>query len=64
MLNPRDPNWNGKIIGECAHCGADIYREYEFVIDSDENRFCGEDCAVEFHGIKTVDFDDLAPDYR
>ena len=61
MRSSRDPNWNGKVIGECAECGAEIYKEYEFVIDNDGNKFCGDECAISFHGIKTVGFDDLAP---
>ena len=63
MLSPRDPNWTGHCISECAQCGAEIYAEYPFVKDGEDNCFCDESCAIEYHGIKTVDFDDLAPCY-
>ena len=63
MLSPRDPNWNGKVLCECAECGGEIYKEYEFVIDDEENYFCDDDCAMKFHGIRTVDFESLRPEY-
>lgn len=43
-----------KFIGACAWCGKNIYDDYEYAVDEDENVFCDQYEAMDFHGIKEV----------
>ena len=56
--NTRCPNWEGKQIGECAECGNEIYAEFSFFKDNEDNMFCSEECAKEYHEIKEVEWEE------
>lgn len=38
-------------MGECARCGDELREDYTYFEDGDGNKFCSQDCAVEFHEI-------------
>jgi hypothetical protein len=36
------------VVGECAHCGAELYANCEYTHDRNENEwFCDDECYVE-----------------
>lgn len=51
---PSCPNYEPKIIGFCEECGECIYSNGEKWTDSDNNKFCSEDCAEKHYGIEEV----------
>ncbi len=53
---PQCPNYKPKKIGRCDKCGEDLYEEYEILTDDDGNKFCSEDCAKGYYGIKEIDY--------
>ena len=42
-----------KVRGHCKQCREDLREDYEYYIDNKDNEFCSEDCALEYHGIKS-----------
>lgn len=54
--HPRCPNYEYHKVGTCDRCGEDLYEGYEIWTDYDDNKFCSEDCAKEYHGIKEMDY--------
>lgn len=48
------PNCAPKKFGVCAQCGEKIYENMELWSDNDNNKFCSEECAKEYHGIKEI----------
>lgn len=40
-----------KKMGECANCSYELREDYTYFEDSEDNKFCCRDCAVEFHKI-------------
>jgi len=44
-------------VVECIQCGTELNRQ-NFARDSDENVFCSEDCAIEYHSIEELNYDD------
>lgn len=54
--HPRCPNYEYHKVGTCDKCGEDLYEGYEIWTDYDDNKFCSEDCAKEYHGIKEMDY--------
>ena len=53
---PRCPNYKCHKVGVCSKCGEDLYEEYEIWTDDDGNKFCSEDCAKDYYGIKEIDY--------
>ena len=54
----RCPNASeSKVKGRCEQCGEELREDYEYYTDNENNKFCSEDCAVEYHGIKIQDWD-------
>ena len=53
---PRCPNYEYHKIGTCDKCGNDLYEEYVNWTDDDGNKFCSEDCAKDYYGIKEIDY--------
>ena len=51
--NSPDP----KIRGSCDHCGKRLREDYEYYTDNEGNKFCSDDCALEYHGIKSMEWD-------
>ena len=39
----------------CDECGDSLYEEYEMWTDFENNAFCSEECAKDYHGIKEID---------
>ena len=54
--HPQCPNCEYHKVGTCDKCGEDLYEEYEIWTDEDGNKFCSEDCAKDYHGIKEIDY--------
>lgn len=50
------PNYEYHKVGTCDRCGEDLYEEYEIWTDDDGNKFCSEDCAKDYHGIKEMEY--------
>lgn len=57
--HPQCPNApEPKVRGRCKQCGDVLREDYEYVKDNNENKFCSEDCAIEYYGIKSEWWDD------
>lgn len=54
--HPQCPNYEYHKVGTCDKCGEDLYEEYEIWTDYDGNRFCSEDCAKDYYGIKEMEY--------
>lgn len=54
--HPQCPNYEPKELGRCDKCNEVLYEGYELWKDDDGNRFCCEDCAKDYYGIKEVDY--------
>ena len=54
--HPRCPNYKLHTVGTCDRCGENLYDEYEIWTDYDGNKFCSEDCAKDYHGIKEIEY--------
>lgn len=54
--HPQCPNYEYHKVGTCDKCGEDLYEEYEIWTDDDGNKFCSDDCAKDFYGIKEMDY--------
>ena len=50
------PNYECREAGTCDKCGETLYTEYEIWTDNDGNKFCSEDCAKKYYGIKEMDY--------
>ena len=50
------PNYECREAGTCDKCGETLYTEYEIWTDDDGNKFCSEDCAKDYYGIKEMDY--------
>lgn len=51
---PLCPNYECHKVGNCEKCGEELYKEYEIWTDDDGNKFCSQNCAKEFYGIKEI----------
>ena len=50
--HPRCPNASEpKVLGHCLQCNYELREDYEYYRDNDDNKFCSEECAVQYHGI-------------
>ena len=60
--NPHDyrcPNAEPpKSYDKCQQCYITLRHDYPYVIDSEGNIFCSEDCAIKFHGITETEWED------
>ena len=54
--HPNCPNHKCNKVGSCDKCGNDLYEEYEIWTDNDGNKFCSEDCAKDYYGIKEMEY--------
>ena len=43
-------------MSHCEKCREELYEEYEIWIDDNGNKFCSEDCAKDYYGIKEMDY--------
>lgn len=56
--HPRCPNApKPPIRGRCKQCGEELREDYEYYTDNEDNKFCSDDCALEYHGIKSKEWD-------
>ena len=46
-----------KIKGYCTQCNDELREDYEYYVDNEDNKFCSEECAVKYHGIKSKEWD-------
>ena len=54
---PRCPNApDPKIRGHCEQCKEELREDYEYYIDNEDNKFCSDDCAIKYHGIKSEEW--------
>lgn len=42
-----------KVRGYCERCGEGLREDYEYYTDNENKKFCSDDCALEYHGIKS-----------
>lgn len=50
---PRCPNYDEpKTKGECIYCRKELKEGCEYYKDNEDNYFCSEGCAIEWHGIE------------
>lgn len=55
---PRCPNHRESVmIGRCEKCGEPLYQEHEIIEDNEGNMFCGQYCALRYHGIKEKEYE-------
>lgn len=54
--HPRCPNSEHYTVGNCSKCGEELYEYYEIWTDCDNNKFCSEDCAKDYYGIKEMEY--------
>lgn len=47
----RCPNFNSEPMCQCKQCHQVIFFNNDYITDNEDNIFCSNDCAVEFHGI-------------
>ena len=50
------PNYECNRVGDCEQCGEELYEEYEIWTDDNGNKFCSEDCAKDYYGIKEINY--------
>ena len=53
---PECPNYEYHKVGICEQCGEELYEEYEIWTDDNGNKFCSEDCAKDYYGIKEINY--------
>ena len=41
----------------CLQCNEPLREDYEYYSDNENNNFCSEDCAIEYHGIKSKEWE-------
>ena len=46
-----------KVRGFCEKCRNELREDYEYFTDGDNNKFCSEDCAMEYHGIQSKEWE-------
>lgn len=46
-----------KVRGRCRQCEKEMREDYVYYIDNEDNKFCSDDCALEYHGIKFKEWD-------
>lgn len=62
--HPRCPNaLEPPIRGYCEHCKGQLREDYEYYTDNEDNKFCSEDCALEYHGIKYKEWEEEEVQY-
>lgn len=51
--HPRCPNApEPEIRGYCEQCNEELREDYEYYIDNESNKFCSEECALKYYGVK------------
>ena len=53
-MDPEAPE--PKTMEICSFCGEDLREDYTYFRDEDGNFFCCQDCAVNFHDIKEMEW--------
>ena len=62
--HPRCPNApEPKVRGHCEQCNEELREDYEYYTDSENNKFCSDDCALEYHGIKSREWEEEEGDW-
>lgn len=46
-----------KVRGLCSKCGEILREDYEFYKDDGNNKFCSLECAIDYHGIKSKEWE-------
>lgn len=63
--HPQCPNApEPKVRGYCEQCGEELREDYEYYTDNEDNKFCSDDCAIKYHGIKSEEWDCYEDDWR
>lgn len=52
-----------KVQGYCKECGKELRVDYEYYTDNEDNEFCSKDCALDYHGIESKEWDYEEDDY-
>lgn len=45
-----------KVRGYCKQCNEGLREDYEYYTDNEDNKFCSDDCALKYHGIKSEEW--------
>ena len=53
---PPCPNYKCHKAGHCEKCGQELYDENEIWTDDNGNKYCSENCAKDYYGIKEMDY--------
>ncbi len=53
----RCPNAENIIVGICEQCKEPVCAGYTYWTDEDNNTFCSQDCAMNFHEIRETEYD-------
>ena len=55
--HPRCPNApEPKARGRCEHCNEELREDNEYYTDDSDNKFCSEECALYYHGIRSKEW--------
>lgn len=46
-----------KVRGYCEQCGEELREDYEYYTDKYDGKFCSYDCALEYYGIKSKEWE-------
>lgn len=54
ICDARCPNMDDEttVVSQCTQCHNNIYAREELWKDSDDYKFCSQECAMEYHDIK------------
>lgn len=52
------PNAVPKYVGRCARCLSPMYDTDLLWTDEDGEKFCTRECAIEYHGIESLERDE------
>ena len=45
------------IRGYCEQCEDGLREDYEYYKDNENHKFCSEECALEYHGVKSKEWE-------
>ena len=46
-----------RIRGHCCKCDDELREDYDYYTDNEDNEFCSKECAIEYHEIRSKEWD-------
>ena len=46
-----------KVRDYCKKCGDELIEGFVYYTDNENNNFCSDDCALEYHGVRSKEWD-------